>query len=163
MREILRGYGTSGLTAYYSLVGDMPVKNWGGVASTDFPIEKAAKISDDSVLQHQKRRYACQSCPLGCGGIIDIQKGRYKGIQGHKPEYEGKEAKNLHLFTAGLFFVQLLNGCGMCIFGALTSILPVIEYLNAATGWDLSADDYLIIGERIFNLRKAFNFACIPT
>jgi len=25
---------------------------------------------------------------LGCGGIIDIQKGRYRGIQGHKPEYE---------------------------------------------------------------------------
>jgi aldehyde:ferredoxin oxidoreductase len=321
VREILKAYGTSGLTAYYSLVGDMPVKNWGGVASLDFPIEKAVKISDDNVLQHQKRRYACQSCPLGCGGIIDIQKGRYKGVQGHKPEYEtlgafgglilhdnldaiieinemcnragidtvsagacvafaieclengvidekttgdlklgwgksqaikklaemiinregfgdiladgvkrasekigngseifamhaggqelpmhdsrldrgfavayqceptpgrhtisgylygslysvkkifpevrrrlrrakGKEAKNLHLFTAGLFFVQLLNGCGMCIFGALTGLLPVIEYLNAVTGWDLSADDYLIIGERIFNLRKAFN------
>jgi aldehyde:ferredoxin oxidoreductase len=28
---------------------------------------------------------------------------------------------------------------------------------STATGWDLSADDYLIIGERIFNLRKAFN------
>jgi aldehyde:ferredoxin oxidoreductase len=35
--------------------------------------------------------------------------------------------------------------------------LPVIDYLNAVTGWDLSADDYLIISERIFNLRKAFN------
>jgi aldehyde:ferredoxin oxidoreductase len=45
----------------------------------------------------------------------------------------------------------------MCIFGALTSSLPVVEYLNAVTGWDLSADEYLKIGERILNLRKAFN------
>jgi aldehyde:ferredoxin oxidoreductase len=321
VREILKGYGTSGLTAYYSLVGDMPVKNWGGVASLDFPIENAAKISDDHVLQYQKRRYSCQSCPLGCGGIIDIQKGKYKGMEGHKPEYEslgafgglilhdnldaiieinemcnragidtvstgacvafaiecfengiiddkttgglklgwgkseeitklagliikrkgfgdiladgvkrasekigngsdkfaihaggqelpmhdsrldpgfavayqceptpgrhtisgynygnlygleknfpevrrrlrrvkGKEAKNLHRFTAGVFFVQLLNGCGMCIFGALTSTLPVVEYLNAVTDWDLTADEYLRIGERILNIRKAFN------
>jgi len=45
----------------------------------------------------------------------------------------------------------------MCIFGGLTSTLPVTEYLNAVTGWDLSADEYLIIGERILNIRKAFN------
>jgi len=45
----------------------------------------------------------------------------------------------------------------MCIFGALTSTLPVIEYLNAVTGWDLAADEYLIIGERIVNIRKMFN------
>jgi len=321
IREILKGYGTSGLTAYYSLVGDMPVKNWGGVASLDFPIQNAAKISDDRIKQYQKQRYACQSCPLGCGGIIDIPKGRYKGLEGHRPEYEtlgafgglilhdnldaifeinemcnragidtvsagacvafaiecfengiidekmteglklgwgksqeittlaemiinregfgdvladgvkraserigkgsekfaihaggqelpmhdsrldrgfavayqceptpgrhtisgflygnlyslekqfpevrrrlrrikGKEAKSLYRFTAGIFFAQLLNGCGMCIFGGLTSTLPVTEYLNAVTGWDLSADEYLIIGERILNIRKAFN------
>lgn len=51
VREILKGYGTSGLTAYYSLVGDMPVKNWGGVASLDFPIENAAKISRKNFLR----------------------------------------------------------------------------------------------------------------
>ena len=70
---------------------------------------------------------------------------------------KGKEAKNLYRFTAGVFFVQLLNGCGMCIFGALTSSLPLAEYLNAVTGWDLSADEYLVTGERILNIRKAFN------
>jgi len=33
VREILKRYGTSGLTAYYSLIGDMPVKNWGAIIS----------------------------------------------------------------------------------------------------------------------------------
>jgi aldehyde:ferredoxin oxidoreductase len=321
VKEVLSKYGTAGFTAYYSLVGDMPVKNWGGIAALDYPIGKAEKISDDNVIKNLKRRYACQSCPLACGGIINIEKGRYQGLEGHKPEYEtlgafgglilhdnldaiieinemcnragidtvstgasvafaiecfenniidesitgglklgwgkseeiarltemiikregfgdtladgvkraakkigqgsekfavhaggqelpmhdsrydpgfavtykfeptpgrhtisshlyanlygvkekfpevrrrvkgagDKEARKLHLLAAGIFYVQLLNGCGMCIFGALTSSLPVVEYLNAVTGWDLSADEYLEIGERILNLRKAFN------
>ena len=321
VKEVLSKYGTAGFTAYYSLVGDMPVKNWGGIAALDYPIGKAEKISDDNVIKNLKRRYACQSCPLACGGIINIEKGRYQGLEGHKPEYEtlgafgglilhdnldaiieinemcnragidtvstgasvafaiecfenniidesitgglklgwgkseeiarltemiikregfgdtladgvkraakkigqgsekfavhaggqelpmhdsrydpglavaykfeptpgrhtisshlyanlygvkekfpevrrrvkgagDKEARKLHLLAAGIFYVQLLNGCGICIFGALTSSLPVVEYLNAVTGWDLSADEYLEIGERILNLRKAFN------
>ena len=45
----------------------------------------------------------------------------------------------------------------MCLFGAITSHLPVVEYMNAVTGWGLSADAYLKTGERILNLRKAFN------
>jgi aldehyde:ferredoxin oxidoreductase len=43
------------------------------------------------------------------------------------------------------------------MFGAIPSTLPVVEYLNAATGWGLSPDDYLKTGERILSLRKAFN------
>jgi len=321
VKEVLGKYGTAGFTAYYSLIGDMPVKNWGGIAAVDYPIEKAEKISGENVIKYLKRPYACQSCPLGCGGIIHIEKGRYQGLEGRKPEYESlnafgglilhdnldaiieiiemcnragidtvstgasvafaiecfennlidesttgglklgwgkseeitrltemiikregfgdtladgvksaakkiglgsekfavhaggqelpmhdsrydhglavayqfeptpgrhmisshlyahlygvkkkfpdvhrrlksagdKEARKLHLLAAGIFYAQLLNGCGMCIFGALTSALPVVEYLNAVTGWDLSADEYLQIGERILNLRKAFN------
>ncbi|MBU2620926.1 MAG: aldehyde ferredoxin oxidoreductase C-terminal domain-containing protein, partial [Proteobacteria bacterium] len=43
------------------------------------------------------------------------------------------------------------------MFGAMTSSLPLVEYLNAVTGWNLSADEYLKTGERILNLRKVFN------
>ncbi|MGD2269229.1 MAG: aldehyde ferredoxin oxidoreductase family protein [Desulfobacterales bacterium] len=321
VKEVLKRYGTSGFTAYYSLVGDMPIKNWGGVARRDYPLENVVKISGDNLIRLKKRPYACQACPLACGAIIDIDAGPYKGLQGHRPEYEtlgafgglvlhdnleaiieinemcnragldtisagtcvafaiecyengiidekttgglklgwgkseeiirltqmiihregfgdiladgvkrasekiakgsekfamhvggqeismhdsrldpgfaiayqceptparhttscylyaslfglkkkfpqvrrrlrrikDKAAKNLNLFTAGMYYAQLLNGCGMCLFGALASRLPVIEYLNAATGWDMAADEYLKIGERILNLRKAFN------
>ncbi|MCP4668134.1 MAG: aldehyde ferredoxin oxidoreductase family protein [Deltaproteobacteria bacterium] len=321
VREIYRQYGTPGVTVYSALIGDMPIKNWDGVGYLDYTLESAAKNSDESVIRYQKRRYACQSCPLACGGMIDIKKGRYSGAEGHKPEYEtlgafgglllhddldaiieinemcnragidtisagacvafaiecfekgiidekttaglnlgwgqtqeiirltemiihregfgdtladgvkraaekvgsgsekfaihaggqelpmhdsrldqgyaisyqceptpgrhtiscylnanlfgvkkifpqarrmikqarGKAGKDIQLYTAGSFYVQLLNGSGMCIFGALTSPLPIVQYLNAVTGWDLSADDYFTIGERILSLRKAFN------
>ena len=39
--------------------------------------------------------------------------------------------------------MQLLNGTGMCYFGAITARIPLVDYLNAATGWDMSADEYL--------------------
>lgn len=321
IREIYRTYGTSGLTAYSAMVGDMPIKNWAGVGFKDYPIKRAVKGSDHNVIKYQTKRYACQSCPLGCGGIIDIKKGRYQGDKGHKPEYEtigafggmllqddfdaiveinemcnragidtistgatsafatecfedgiidetttgglklgwgrtaevvelveriikregfgdlladgvkraaerigngsekyavhaggqelpmhdsrldpgyaiayaceptpgrhtvscyvyaslfglekrfpaaarmvknGKDRadKDIRRFAAGTYYMQLLNCSGMCLFGAITSYLPVVEYLNAVTGWGISADEYLEIGERILNLRKAFN------
>ncbi|MCP4692524.1 MAG: aldehyde ferredoxin oxidoreductase family protein [Desulfobacterales bacterium] len=321
VKEILKKYGTPGFTVYSALTGDMPIKNWGGVGLEDYTYESAAQSSDENVLKYQRRRYACQSCPLGCGGIVDIKNGRFKGEKGHKPEYEtigafggmllqndfdaivelnelcnragidtisaggavafaiecfengiidekttgglalgwgktaeiirltemiiqrdgfgdvladgvkraaekigagaeryaihaggqelpmhdsrldpgyaiayeceptpgrhtiscylyaglfgvkkkfpaaarmikganGKMAKNVQLYAAGSFYMQLVNCTGMCLFGAMTSALPVVEYLNAATGWDLSADDYFKTGERILSLRKAFN------
>jgi aldehyde:ferredoxin oxidoreductase len=321
VREIYKKYGTSGLTTYSAMTGDMPIKNWGGVGYTDFTYESARKGSDKSVLKYQEKKYACQSCPLGCGGIIDIKKGRYQGEKGHKPEYEtlgafggmllqddldaiielnemcnragidtistggaiafaiecfengiideettgglnlgwgrteeivklaemiigregfgdtladgvkraaekigngadrfavhaggqelpmhdsrldpgfavayqceptpgrhtiacylyaglfgvkknfpaakqmiksakGKMAKNVRRYTAASYYMQLVNSGGMCLFGAITSTLPVVEYFNAATGWDLSPDEYLETGARILNLRKAFN------
>ncbi|MBC8391292.1 MAG: aldehyde ferredoxin oxidoreductase family protein [Deltaproteobacteria bacterium] len=321
LRETYRKYGTSGLTFYGAAVGDMPIKNWGGVGYLDYTFRSAAKASDKNVIKYQKRRYACQSCPLGCGGIIDIEKGRYRGITGHKPEYEtigafgglllqddfdaiiemnemcnragidtlstggaiafaiecfengiidekttgglklgwgkteeivtlaemiiqregfgdiladgvkraagkigqgsekfaihaggqelpmhdsrldpgfaiayaceptpgrhsissyqysdlfnvkrkfpearrmikyakGKTAKKVRRYTAGSFYMQLVNCGGMCLFGALTSNLPVVEYMNAVTGWNLTHDEYFKIGERILSLRKAFN------
>ncbi len=321
LREIYKRYGTSGLTAYSALTGDMPIKNWRGVGYADFSFESSKKISDENVLNYQKKRYACQGCPLGCGGIIHIRKGRYKDKEGCKPEYEtlaafgglilqddldaiveinemcnragidtistgecvafaiecfengiidekmtgglglgwgkteevislvdmiiqrkglgdlladgvsraarkigmgsekfalhaggqelpmhdsrldqgfaisyqceptpgrhtissnaygslfsvdkkfpgaalmvknvkGRQSKNIQRYIAGSFYMQLVNCSGLCLFGALTSSLPVVEYLNALTGWDLSNDEYLKIGERILCLRKAFN------
>ncbi|MBU3914883.1 aldehyde ferredoxin oxidoreductase, partial [bacterium] len=87
-KEILRKYGTPGLTVYSGIVGDTPIKNWGGVGYTDITYPRLLNISGDKVIENQKKKYACQACPLGCGGIMDIKKGRYAGTEGHKPEYE---------------------------------------------------------------------------
>jgi aldehyde:ferredoxin oxidoreductase len=56
-------------------------------------------------------------------------------------------------------YTQLFNGAGLCMFGAFMGAhrLPLFEYLNAATGWDLSPDRYLEIGHRIQTLRQLFN------
>jgi aldehyde:ferredoxin oxidoreductase len=70
---------------------------------------------------------------------------------------KGKAAKNVQRYTAASVFTQIMNGAGICMFGALTGPLPVLEYINAVTGWNLGPEDYYRVGERILSLRKAFN------
>ena len=54
---------------------------------------------------------------------------------------------------------QLYNGAGLCMFGAFIGAgrLPLFGWLNAATGWDLTPEQYMDIGGRIQSLRQAFN------
>jgi aldehyde:ferredoxin oxidoreductase len=52
---------------------------------------------------------------------------------------------------------QAMNGLGLCMFTMLTGSLPWTELLNAATGWGMTDADLLACGERIQNLRAAFN------
>jgi aldehyde:ferredoxin oxidoreductase len=321
VRLLMKQYGTGGLTGYSAEVGDSPVKNWDGVGYKEFPVDTMSyKLSDKELIKNEKKKYHCQSCPLGCGGIFDIKTGKYKGTEGHKPEYEtlcafgalilhddldaiveinemcnragidtistggtvafaiecfekgiitekdtgglklgwgksteikklvemiierkgigdlladgsrkaaeeigkgsdkyavhagGQELpmhdpkldkgfalayqceptpgrhtiasllygnlwgvkkifprakkeikaakggmKDVALYKATTVYMQIMNGCGMCEFGPLTSPLPIIEYINASTGWKLGPDDYWVIGERLLSLRKAFN------
>jgi aldehyde:ferredoxin oxidoreductase len=52
---------------------------------------------------------------------------------------------------------QTMNGLGLCMFTMLTGSLPWSELVNAATGWDVDDAELLRCGERIQNLRAAFN------
>ncbi len=53
---------------------------------------------------------------------------------------------------------QVLNGLGLCMFTGVTGTLPWAELVNALTGWDLSEKELLACGERIQDLRAAFNW-----
>jgi aldehyde:ferredoxin oxidoreductase len=52
---------------------------------------------------------------------------------------------------------QAMNGLGLCMFTMLTGALPWTDLLVAATGWPMTDADLLACGERIQNLRAAFN------
>ncbi|MGQ9566845.1 MAG: aldehyde ferredoxin oxidoreductase family protein [Anaerolineae bacterium] len=86
--HVYREYGTCSGLAFSTEIGDAPVKNWRGVGARDFPLRRSARISDDSVVQHQVRRYACHACPVGCGGLVRLEDPQYGLQEGHKPEYE---------------------------------------------------------------------------
>jgi aldehyde:ferredoxin oxidoreductase len=66
---------------------------------------------------------------------------------------EGKGLAQKHHSNAH----QVMNGLGLCMFTMLTGRLPWAEFVNALTGWDYSEKDLLQCGERIQNLRAAFN------
>ncbi len=52
---------------------------------------------------------------------------------------------------------QVMNGLGLCMFTSLTGGLPWLDLVHALTGWELDDRELLACGERIQNLRSAFN------
>jgi aldehyde:ferredoxin oxidoreductase len=54
---------------------------------------------------------------------------------------------------------QTMNGLGLCMFTSLTGGLPWLEMVRSLTGWvDFTEKDLLDCGERIQDLRAAFNW-----
>ena len=107
--------------------------------------------------------YQCEPTPgrhtISCylyAGLFGVAK-RFPEAKRMIRAAKGKTARDVRRYTAASYYMQLVNCGGMCMFGAVTSTLPVVEYLNAATGWNLTPDEYLATGARILNLRKAFN------
>ncbi|RII00245.1 aldehyde ferredoxin oxidoreductase [candidate division NPL-UPA2 bacterium Unc8] len=74
-------------------------------------------------------------------------------IRAEKYKYHG--AATLQAYNSK--FAQVANCAGLCLFGGITGPIPLVEWINAATGWDYSPHDYLLTGERIETLRHSFN------
>ncbi|MEE8422751.1 MAG: aldehyde ferredoxin oxidoreductase family protein [Dehalococcoidia bacterium] len=54
-------------------------------------------------------------------------------------------------------FSHAMNSAGMCYF--ITTMAPndrLPEWINLVTGWDMTAEEFMEVGERIGNLRMAF-------
>jgi aldehyde:ferredoxin oxidoreductase len=56
-------------------------------------------------------------------------------------------------------FMNIANASGLCLFGAFLGAkrIRVFEWLNAATGWNKSPEEYMEIGAEIQNLKQSFN------
>lgn len=113
--DFLKKYGTSGFTVLCGEIGDTPVKNWKGSIGRDFSSRDLRRLSNERVTSRTKKNFHCDKCPLGCGGIVDIPEGEYKGHEAHQPEYE----------TLAAFGPLCLNN-------DLNSIYNLSEYCNRA-------------------------------
>ena len=64
----------------------------------------------------------------------------------------GKGLKQIGALT------HTMNASGICLFGFLSTRIEMLpEFLSAVTGHLFSLDDLLVVGERIANVRQAFN------
>jgi len=56
-------------------------------------------------------------------------------------------------------FMNVVNGAGVCLFGTFLGAkkIPVFEWINAATGWRRTPEEYMEIGARIQTLKQLFN------
>ena len=69
----------------------------------------------------------------------------------------GKIEKRVALNLATSLYYQLISTSGLCVLGPDTVTFPLVDYLNAVTGWNLPADEYFRSARRILALRQAFN------
>jgi aldehyde:ferredoxin oxidoreductase len=85
--SVLRQFGTTFTTVPSIESGDSPVRNYGGVAQTDFP--DASGLSAEEVAARSLKRIACYQCPIGCEAAMKAGTGEYKLPEGsYRPEYE---------------------------------------------------------------------------
>lgn len=71
-----------------------------------------------------------------------------------KYTFSGKGQTHKYLSSFG----HVVNAAGLCMFGStITPAMVVPEYLSLAMGKKFTMEDILEIGERIANLRTAFN------
>ncbi len=127
---IFREWGTPSNTPMAITSGDGPIKNWSGV-----PADARSEIrsyNPDKIKRLEKEKYHCYSCPLGCGGKLDVSRIRYgKYQESHKPEYETLEAFGPLLLNGNrdsvLYLNELLNRAGMDSISAGNTIAWAIE------------------------------------
>ena len=76
------------------------------------------------------------------------------------PQYDRKSQYNMQPgFKMSLNFNHVVHSLGLCIFvsGALPSVEAEMEAIRAVTGWDVTVEELFQTGERIANIRQAFN------
>ncbi len=112
-KMLLRKWGTGGMNQMSPEWGDAPVKNWKG-SSVDWPMKRSKSADPDMVKKHERIKYHCYACPLGCGGICSLN-GKY--AETHKPEYESVLALGglcMNEDSDSLFHInEILNRAGM--------------------------------------------------
>ncbi len=61
--------------------------------------------------------------------------------------------------VANSCYKEITDGAGGCLFAMILGVnhWPLFEWLNAATGWGKTPDEYMEIGKRIQTLRQLFN------
>ena len=125
----LREFGTPTIVERCLLVGDAPVRNWGGI-STDFPDVRL--IAADAVKAEQSRPWGCWHCPIACGGHMKAGSAGYQYEAGaHKPEYETLAMFGSNCLNTNLASIvkanDICNRAGLDTISAGASIAFAIE------------------------------------
>lgn len=134
---ILSRWGTAGSFPVSVGMGDTPFKNWAGTMA-DMPAVNA-KIDPDFILKTETQKYHCRACPLGCGGLVELQ-GKY--AEGHKPEYETMASFTTMLLNEDIELLyeinERLNRAGMDTISAGSAVAFAMECFEK--GW-ITPDD----------------------
>lgn len=91
-------------------------------------------------------------------GNIELAKdlGPYPELKGVKAEMNDFAAKP-DIYRRGHSWFHFVEACGLCSF-VMNTGMPIVDVVQAVTGWDFTAQELLLTGERIQTLRQLFNY-----
>lgn len=126
---LFKTLGTTALNAIAGQTGDAPIKNWGGISSEDFPMERLKKIDGTEILKYKQKDYGCFSCPVHCGAIMKVPE---VGLEEtHRPEYETCAVFGHMLLNDDLLSIftinDICNRAGIDVISAGTTVAFAIE------------------------------------
>lgn len=127
---MFREWGTPANTPLAVTSGDGPLKNWAGTPQDVRRMDVA--YNPEHINKIETAKYHCYSCPLGCGGKLNIRGRKYVEFdETHKPEYETIEAFGPLLMNWSLDSIfqlnELLNRAGMDSISAGNTVAWAIE------------------------------------
>ena len=129
---LFREWGTPSNTPLAITSGDGPLKNWGAGPAEVKGLRLALDYNPEKINRIEEAKYHCYSCPLGCGGRLDISGVKYSEYyETHKPEYETLQAfgplcVNRDMDSV-LYMNELLNRAGMDSISAGNTVAWAIE------------------------------------
>ena len=97
--NLLKNHGTGGLYESSIHSGDTSIRNWAGNITEMTEEQIKLNTTQYTDLIYNYKKYACNACHLGCGGIYTIERGKWPLKDTARPEYE----------SVGIFGSQLLN------------------------------------------------------
>ncbi len=127
---MFREWGTQANTSLAIPSGDGPIKNWAGTPKDVRGMERV--YNPEHINRIETVKYHCYSCPLGCGGRLNIRGRKYAEYsETHKPEYETIEAFGPLLMNRSRDSIfqlnELLNRAGMDVISAGNTVAWAIE------------------------------------
>lgn len=91
-------------------------------------------------------------------GAADLESFKpYYALAGHKPGARYDYRSKGTTLAISMSVLRVIDALGLCQFALYMGRPPFLEWLNAATGWDIDEAESLRIGRRIQVLRHAFN------
>ena len=127
---MFREWGTQANTSLAITSGDGPIKNWSGTPR-DVRLMDAV-YNPEHINKIETAKYHCYSCPLGCGGKLNIRGRKHVSFdETHKPEYETIESFGPLLMNRSLDSIfqlnELFNRAGMDTISAGNTVAWAIE------------------------------------
>jgi len=70
-----------------------------------------------------------------------------------------KNKKHGEIGAANSKFMNVINGAGVCLFGAFLGVhrIRIFDWLNAATGWSKTPEEYMEMGADVQTVKQSFN------